>query len=193
MQRIQGSNIICRNWLCKVESTVPAGGVKDLPDDFHINSMMDKLGLNGNEEVLKYMKCNECVKDEPVIAYCQTCHSHLCQFCCEQHKRSKRFHYHNIAIVAKLKSNKHVNIQPKAVSLTCKDHDIEMLFYCETCEQLVCKHCVVKSHHGHDYSKSRIQACKCQIELEATAPVKTTVDLSEAHDTIDEIKKVRQF
>ena len=182
------SKIICPE--CRAESTVPAGGVKDLPADFRINSMMDKLGLNRNDEVLK---CNECVEDEPVLAYCRKCNSYLCQFCCEHHKRSKRFRDHKTVIVAKLKSNKHVNIRPNAVSLTCKDHDIEMLFYCETCEQLVCKRCVVKSHYAHGYSKARIQACKCQIELEATAPVKTAVDLSETHDTIDEIKKVRQF
>ena len=150
------SKIICPE--CRAESIVPAGGVKDLPADFRINSMMD-----------------------------------LCQLCYEHHKRSKRFRDHKTVIVAKLKSSKHVNIQPNSVSLTCKDHDIEMLFYCETCEQLVCKHCVAKSHYAHGYYKARIQACKCQIELEATAPVKTAVDLSETHDTIDEKKKVRQF
>ena len=174
---------------CRAESVVPTGGVKDLPANFHINSMMDRLGLKRTDEVLK---CNEC-EDKLVLAYCQMCNSYLCQFCYEHHKRSKRFRDHNIVIVAKLNSNQHVNIQPKAVSLLCKDHDFEMLFYCKICEQLVCKHCVAKNHYGHGYSKARIQACKCQIELEATAPVKAAVDLSETHDTKDEIKKVRQF
>ena len=182
------SKIICP--VCRAESTVPAGGVKDLPADFCINSMMDKLGLKRKEDD-EVLKCNECVKDEPVVAYCQTCVSTLCQFCHENHKRSKRFYGHKTVTVAKLRSNKDVNIHPKAISLTCKDHNIELLFYCETCEQLVCKQCVVKMHTNHNYSNARVQACKCQIDLEAIAPVKTVVeDLSEAHDTMDEMKKV---
>ena len=179
------SRITCPK--CRAESAVPAGGVKNLPANFHINSMIDELGLK--REVLK---CKECVKDEPVVAYCRTCSSNLCQFCNEHHKRSRRFHGHKTVTVAKLRSNKDVNIYPKFISLVCKDHNIELLFYCETCEQLVCKQCVIKKHYDHNYSNARIQACKCQIELEATAAVKTVVeDLSEARDTVDEIKKVR--
>ena len=184
------SKIICPE--CRAESVLTTGGVKDLPADFRINSMMDRLGLKRKEDVA-ILKCSECVEDEPVVAYCKTCSSYLCQFCYEYHKRSKRFCDHTTTLT-KLRSSKHVNIQHKTVSLTCKDHDIEMLFYCETCEQLVCKHCLTKTHYGHGYAKSRIQACKCQIELEAIATVKTVAeDLSEAHNTIDEIKKVRYF
>ena len=177
---------------CRKESAVPAGGVKDLSADFRISSMMDKLGLKRKEDY-KGLKCNECAEDEPVVAYCQMCSSYLCQICCEHHKRSKRFRGHKIVAIAKqLKSNKDVNVQLKAVFLACKEHDFELLFYCETCEQLVCKHCVVMRHYGHNYTMARVQACKCQIELEAIAPVKTVVeDLSEAYDTIGEIKKVR--
>ena len=183
------SKIICPE--CRSRSVVPAGGVKDLPADFRIKSMMDKLGLKRREgdEVLK---CNECDEDEPVMAYCQMCNSYFCQFCHEHHKQSKKYRGHKSVTVAKLKSSKHVNVKPKAISLTCKDHQIELLFYCETCEQLICEHCVAKSHYGHSYSKARLQACKCQIDLEAIAPVKTVVkDATETRDAIDEIKKVR--
>ena len=190
MQQVE-SKIICPE--CRAESAVPVGGVKDLPADFRINSMMDKLGIKHRkgDEVLK---CNECVKDEPVVAYCQMCSSYLCEICCEYHQRSKRYRGHKTVTVAKLRSNKHVNIHPKALSLTCKDHHIDLLFYCETCKELICEHCVVKSHYGHSYAKATIQACKCQIDLEAITPVKMVVeDLSDVHVTIDEIKKVRYF
>ena len=51
---------------------------------------------------------------------------------------------------------------------------------------------MIKGHKNHNYCNARIQACKCQIELKAAAVVKTIVeDLSEAHDAIDEMKKVR--
>ena len=179
--------IICPE--CRKEAKVPAGGVQYLPTNFFINSLMDKLGLKRkvDNEVLN---CNECVKDEPVVAYCQMCSSYLCQFCCEHHKRSKKFCDHKTVTIAKLRSNKNITIQPNTISLTCKEHDTAVLFYCETCEQLVCKHCVFMRHYGHNYNKARIQACKCQIELEAIA---VDDDLSEAHDSIEELKRVRLF
>ena len=182
------STIICPE--CKAESVVPTGGVKDLPADIHINSM-DTLELKHKKDD-EVLKCNECIEDDPVMAYCQTCCIYLCQVCYEHHKRSKRFRDHTTVIVTKLRSNKGVYIQPEAVSLTCIDHDIKLLFYCEICEQLVCSQCMVKSHYGHSHAKARIQACKCQIELEAIAPMKTVAeDHSEAYDTINEMKKVR--
>ena len=167
---------------------MPAGGVKDLPVDFRINSIMDKIQLKCKEDD-EIWKCSECVKDDPAVTYCPVCNSYLCQFCHENHKRSKRFLDHKTVTV---EANKNVNIQPEDVFLTCKEHDIELLFYCKTCEQLVCKHCVVMKHYGHIYTKARILACKCQIELETFAPAKTVVeDLSEVCDTIDEMRKVR--
>ena len=193
LERLQvESKITCPQ--CRTDSLVPVGGVKDLPANSFISNRMNKLGLKREEDdevALLIQKCNECDEDEPVVAYCQICSSNLCQFCYENHKRSKRFRDHNTATVTKLRSNKNVIIQPNAVFLTCKDHEAVLLFYCETCAQLVCEHCVVKGHHDHSYAKARIQACKCQIELQAFAPLKVVgKNLSEAHDTTNEIKKV---
>ena len=99
------SKIMCPE--CRSESAVPAGGVKDLPADFRIKSMMDKLGIKRREgdEVLK---CNECDKDESAVAYCRMCESFFCQFCHEHHKQSKKYRSHGTITVAKLKSSKHV-------------------------------------------------------------------------------------
>ena len=179
------SKVICPD--CRTESALPIGGVKDLPTSYI--DQIAKLSLKHKEDD-EVLKCNECIENEPVVAHCQTCSSFLCHFCCENHKRSKKFYDHKTVAMAKLNSNKHVSIQPKAVSLTCKKHDIELSFYCETCEQLVCEHCVVKSHCGHSYTHTKIQTCKCQIELNAVSPVKmVTEDPSEAHR--DEVTKVR--
>ena len=176
------SKIICPE--CKAESTVPTGGVKDLSANSFISNII-------HEEADKVLKCNECVEDEPVVAYCQTCSSYFCQICCEHHKRNKRFSKHITVTVTKLRSNKNVNFQPKAISLTCKEHDIEILFYCETCEQLICEQCGVKNHCDHNYANAIIQTCKCEIKLRTASPGERVVEnLSQAHDTKDEIKKV---
>ena len=187
------SKIICPE--CRKEATIPAGGVKDLPNNFFINRMVDELVLKRKVEGEEEVKCDECDEDEPVIAYCPECNMFFCQTCNESHKRSKRFRGHGIVPLTELRSNKDVTIQPKAKAPICKEHDIELLFYCETCEQLICMYCTVKEHNGHNHDTVKKMATKHRDELnEVTAPVDKMIrDLSEAHDNIDKMKKkVRQ-
>ena len=186
------SKIICPE--CRKEAIVPAGGVKDLPNNFFINRMVDELVLKRKVEG-EEVKCDECDEDEPVVAYCPECNMFFCQPCNESHKRSKRFQGHGIVPLAELRSSKDVTIQPKAKAPMCKEHDIELLFYCETCEQLVCMYCTVKEHNGHNHDTVKKMATKHRNELkEVTAPVDEMIrDLSEAHDNIDKMgKKIRQ-
>ena len=182
------SKITCPE--CRYEATVPKGGVNDLPTNFFINRIMDELGLKHREE--DELKCDECVENEPVVAYCMDCKSNLCQFCCENHKRSKRFHSHNIVSIINRRLNKNVTIEPKAMALMCKEHDLELLLFCETCEQLVCKHCVAKGHNDHDYANARMKVCKCQVELEkvTTSTEGVAKNVSKVQDTTDKTKKV---
>ena len=182
------SKITCPE--CRHKAIVPKGGVKNLPPNFYINRRMDELTLKHREG--DELKCGECVENEPVVAYCMDCQSNLCQFCCENHKRSKRFRSHNIVSLLNQRLNKNVTIEPKAMALMCKEHDLELLLFCETCEQLVCKHCVAKRHNGHDYANARIKVCKCQIELEkvTTSAEEVVKNVSEVQDTTDKTKKV---
>ena len=55
--------IICPE--CNKETTVPEGGVKNLPNNFHINRMVDENpGRIG---------CGECTSKDPAKAFCQDC------------------------------------------------------------------------------------------------------------------------
>ena len=181
--------IICPE--CRKEATIPAGGVKDLPNNFFINRMVDELVLKRKVEGEEEVKCDECDEDEAVVAYCPECNMFFCHTCNESHKRSKRFRGHAIVPLTELRYNKDVIIQPKAKALICKEHDIELLFYCEPCEQLICMYCTVKEHNGHNHNTVKKMATKHRTELnKVTAPVDKMIrDLSEAHDNIDKMKK----
>ena len=190
LEKMQVQNkIICPE--CRNEATVPAGGVKDLPNNFFINRMVDELVLKRKVEGEEEVKCDECDEDEPVVAYCPECNMFFCQTCNESHKRSKRFRGHGIVPLTELKSNKDVTIQSKAKSPICKEHDIELLFYCETCEQLICMYCTVKEHNGHNHDTVKKMATKHRNELkDVTTPVDEMIrNLSKAHDNIDKMKK----
>ena len=77
----------------------------------------------------------------------------------------------------------------------CQEHDEQLKYYCETCEQLVCMYCTVKDHNGHNHDTVKKMADKHRQELkEITAPVEEMItSLCEAHDNIDKMKvKIRQ-
>ena len=190
LEKMQVQNkIICPE--CRNEATVPAGGVKDLPNNFFINRMVDELVLKRKVEGEEEVKCEECDEDEPVVAYCPECNSFLCQFCYENHKRNKRFRGHGIVPLTELRSNKSIPLEAKIQVPLCKEHDEQLKYYCETCEQLVCMYCTVKEHNGHNHDTVKKMATKHRNELkEVTAPVDEMIEnLSEAHDNIDKMKK----
>ena len=187
------SKIICPE--CRKEATIPAGGVKDLPNNFFINRMVDELVLKRKVEGEEEVKCDECDEDEPVVAYCPECNMFFCQICNESHKRSKRFRGHGIVPLTELRSNKDAQLPAKVKIPPCKDHNYELNHYCETCDKLVCLYCTVKEHNGHNHDTVNNMATKHRNELNGvTAPVDEMIrDLSEAHDNINRmIKKVRQ-
>ena len=41
--------------------------------------------------------------------------------------------------------------QPKSKAMICREHNNELLFYCEKCDHLVCMYCTVKDHNGHNH------------------------------------------
>ena len=183
------NKIICPE--CRKKATVPPGGVKNLPNNFFINRMVDELVLKRKVEGEEEVKCDECDEDDPVVAYCPECNMFYCQICNDFHKRSKRFRGHGIVPLTELRSNKDVTIQPKAKAPIYKEHDIELLFYCETCKQLICMYCAVKEHNGHNHDTVKKMATKHRNKLkDVTTPVDVMIrDLSEAHDNIDKMKK----
>ena len=187
------SKIICPE--CRKEAIVPAGGVKDLPNNFFINRMVDELVLKRKVEGEEEVKCDECDEDEPVVAYCPECNSFLCQFCYDTHKRNKRFRGHGIVPLTELRSTKTIPLEAKIKVPLCKEHDEQLKYYCESCEQLVCMYCTVKEHNGHNHDTVKKMATKHRNELkEVTAPVDEMIrDLSEARDNIDKMgKKIRR-
>ena len=184
------SKIICPE--CSEEAVVPLGGVNDLPYNLLVNRILYKLALKRKvkDEVLK---CDECIEKEPVIAFCTKCDSNLCQSCLEIHKRNKKFCGHFTVLLVNQRSSKDVTIYPEAATVMCKEHNLELLLYCEPCKQLVCEYCVLKSHHYHKYVNARMKVCKCQIEIEkvVSPPAEGFKNVFGAYgDTTHEMKKV---
>ena len=186
------SKIICPE--CRKEAKVPAGGVKELPNNFFINRLVDDLILKKKVDGEQEVKCDECDND-PVVSFCPECNIFLCHACNDHHKRNKRYRDHGVVPLTELKSNKDAPIQAKVKIPLCKEHDEQLKYYCETCDQLVCMYCTVKKHNDHHHDSVKQMATKHRNELnKITDPVEGMIkNLSEAHDNIEKmIKKTRR-
>ena len=182
------SVIVCP--ICRRETTLSAGGVKELDDNFSIASLIDDL-LKSKMDGKKDTKCDRCQKEEPVVAYCVDCVLFLCDSCDKhQHHQSTSCSIscdHRIIPLTETR----INDTPKYELMTCSIHDTELLFYCESCEQLICVCCQITDHDGHLSYPIEEVAEKHRDELrEAAVSIeKLSRNISKAFNTIDKMGK----
>ena len=184
------SKIICPE--CRKEAKVPAGGVKELPNNFFINRLVDDLILKKKVDGDQEVKCDECNEDNPVVSFCPECNLFLCHTCNDHHKRSKQYFNHSLVPLTELKCTE---LQPKVSIPLCKEHDEQLKYYCETCDELVCLYCTVTNHNGHSHDSVKQMATKHRSKLKKiTDPVEGMIKyLSETHNNIEKmIQKIRR-
>ena len=184
LEKIQEhSKITCTE--CRNEATVPTGGVKNLPNNYFIGHLVNKLILD--RTMKGKVNCEECDEDDLAVAYCADCKLFLCCYCKESHKYSKSHYSHILVSLAEMRSNKDL-IQSKSEFPKCQEHDLELEHYCESCEKLVCVQCTGE-HEGHKYDVVKKIVNKYQNKLkEMTASIEIiTENLSKIHDSIRDV------
>ena len=184
------SGITCPE--CRKTSDIPSGGVKQLPNNFFINRLLDEVALRGKVEGEEEAKCDQCTRNDRVKVLCLDCGEFLCNHCLEHHKYSKEYQNHSMVPLNELRYKKEdITIKPKSKFALCKEHELELNFYCETCDQLVCHYCIVNDRHlKHVYDSVKKMAIKHRKELEnIVEPVEKMIDeLSIAHTKVSSIK-----
>ena len=159
------SNITCPE--CRKTSVVPSGGVKQLPNNFFINRLLDEVALKRKVEGEEEAKCDLCVRGDAVEVLCLDCGAFLCGRCFDNHKYSKEYQNHNMMPLNEVRSKKEgITIKPKSKFALCQEHELELNFYCETCDQLVCQYCIMKDHLKHDHDTVKKMATKHRKELD---------------------------
>ena len=159
------SNITCPE--CRKTSVVPSGGVKQLPNNFFINRLLDEIALKRKVEGEEEAKCDLCVRGDTVEVLCLDCGALLCGRCFDNHKYSKEYQNHNMMPLNEVRSKKEgITIKPKSNSALCQEHELELNFYCETCDHLVCQYCIMKDHFKHDHDTVKKMAIKHRKELD---------------------------
>ena len=187
MKLQNGSNITCPE--CRKTSDIPPEGIQKLPNNFFVNRIVEEVALKekveGDEEVL----CDLCDKNDRASVLCLDCVAFLCNYCCEYHTHHRDFQSHNTMQLEELKSKKEKVKIRKTRKLLCQDHDLDMNFYCDTCEQLVCHYCTTTNHNGHEHNTVKKMAHKHRTELDKTMePIGKMIEsLSKVHQNITAI------
>ena len=72
---------------------------------------------------------------------CIDCSTFLCNHCYDYHKFSREYQNHSMMPLSELRVKKEdLTIKPKCNFALCPKHEeLELNFYCETCDQLVCQ------------------------------------------------------
>ena len=185
-----GSKVTCPE--CRKEATVPPEGVKDFDNNFFITRMLDEFVLQQKIESEEDVTCDDCTREDPVEAYCSDCNLFLCSVCNAYHRRSTRSQGHNILSFTEVKSSKkNIPLKSNPKVPMCRDHSMELSFYCETCNQLVCVYCTMKDHVGHNHDTVKKKAIEPKKAIKnVTASLERIIrNLSDTCNNLDRVEK----
>ena len=161
---------------CRRDTLLPPTGADGFPTAFFVNRMkslhdaMEKATSSGD------LICEQCQVGDKAVAFCRHCAQYMCEYCKGSHRRMKVFSGHTIVSIEELKRNAEENlpiIQPEP--MRCKEHQKRLKLFCFTCNQLICRDCVLKVHKDHEFEF--ISQCAPQIKQalqEKLGPLQTT-------------------
>ena len=149
VQDHQGLSLSCPN--CRRSTLLPPDGVSGLQSAFHTNHLFE---IQDALEKLKEPKQTQCEKCETHIAtgFCRDCGQFICAKCTEIHHIWKELSSHEVVTTEQLRGDVARLVPPKKKAMLCSKHPTKELdLYCETCEELICQHCIVRVHRDHQY------------------------------------------
>ncbi|XP_065919076.1 E3 ubiquitin-protein ligase TRIM71-like [Dysidea avara] len=183
------SKIICPE--CRKQAVLPSGGVKELPNNFLITRLVEELVLNQKVKGEVQAKCDKCDEDDPVVVYCLECSLFFCNICNQAHIRDRESRGHEVVPLTELRYKRDLHVQPKPKVPLCSKDNIELILYCETCEELICTYCAMKEHSQHEHNRVSEVITKHHSHLkQVTAPLdKMISDLTVTDGNICQLDK----
>ena len=136
---------------CRCEATLPEEGVDSLKTAFFANRLRSKVitlqRAHGKVEV----KCESCTASSKAEAFCRQCARFICNDCVLTHTKLQDFVSHEVASLEDLKHGRAKPIAVKAPTEMCTTHKQPFIIFCSDCKTLICQHCTLKDHLGHNY------------------------------------------
>ena len=148
-QGAQGQTIQCPN--CRQPTTLPQNGVPGLQGAFHIHHLFDIQSALKKVTASQDFLCDKCKRDK-ATHFCHNCGQFICQGCVMVHQMWEELSSHEVITIQQLTSDAAKLVPSKKQAMPCSKHpDKQLDLYCETCEELICRDCIVKVHRDHQY------------------------------------------
>ena len=136
---------------CRRETQLPQGGVADLPAAFYVNHLFEVRDTLEKVKDPNKTQCEKCGESE-AKGYCRNCGEFVCQTCITIHGKWKEFVEHEVVTLGQVEADVAQLVPPKKVAMKCSKHPSEELkIYCETCDELICRDCTIKTHRDHQF------------------------------------------
>ena len=179
LQRLlhEGAGLPCPQ--CRKVTPLPEGRVSNLPGAFYIHYLFEV------EDTLKKVSssdktmCNKCKKRE-AVHFCRTC-GFVCQPCVEIHQDWDDLKYHQVIDLSTLTGDIITLVPPLKKALFCASHPTKKAkLYCETCDELICRDCIVRAHCDHQYDLVPESFSKQEkVIVDSLKPVKEQISILE--------------
>ena len=136
---------------CRQPAPLPQGGVASLPSAFYIQHLFEVKDALEKVRDPKKAQCDKCGEGE-AQGFCRDCGQFICQLCLDMHRKWRELQSHEISSLNEVQETASKMVTPKKVTTLCPKHPTEPIkIYCETCDELICRDCTVKTHRDHSY------------------------------------------
>ena len=135
--------------ICRTPTELPEAGVAGFPIAFLINNLTEIHNLLKKVSGDQHVSCDNCKKSD-ATSYCKQCTKFFCARCLGVHKEWAPFVDHKIISLDEV-ARSAFQLPSSKPNMKCSSHDKSLKIYCETCHDLICSHCTVRIHKGHEY------------------------------------------
>ena len=175
--------------VCRTKFTLDPEGVEGMPRNHFICNMLDVMTVQNR---VKGVPCSNHCK-EPSVGRCITCEMFMCNKCLQAHKNWAPFRDHSVLSMEELsKPENKAKIKGQS---HCKKHNKKKLkFYCETCNELICRRCMDFDHSKPDHICSSLETV-AEKKLEALKINYSTFEskLSEGNEALQQLTNYVQL
>ncbi|XP_035671731.1 tripartite motif-containing protein 2-like isoform X2 [Branchiostoma floridae] len=153
---------------CGQETCLTERGVARLKDNFFISNLCDTLSMQRGRVKEKKVSCAICSdEDAEATSRCLECADFLCPDCATSHCRTRFTRGHHVVTLEDLQSGRFEEQLRSKQEVYCDMHQGEVVrFYCESCDNPVCRDCVVVEHKDHKHADIKDVVGKSRLLLE---------------------------
>jgi hypothetical protein len=171
---------------CRAEFTLKSEqDVADLPSSYFIKNMLEVLAI---QQEAKVAPCSSC--QETATSRCMTCEMFMCEKCSKYHAMWPVMKEHDVLSVEEL-SNPESRVRVRSKLYCAKHKDKILEYYCETCKELSCIHCMVLNHTKQNHSCVSVdEIAQQQRQILQDSCAKLDQKLSAGKDALNAINEI---